>query len=301
MQSISFIGAGRLGQTLAVALSRAGWPVTAVASRSLVSARHLAEQIPGCQAVQASHATQADLVFLSVPDDAIAPLASELTWRAGQCVVHCSGATEVAALAPAAACGALIGGFHPLQIFSDPVVALENLPGSAVAIEAPPALAATLQRMATDLRMNAITLPAGSRALYHASAGYAASLMLPLLHEAVQLWRKFGVNEAQALQALLPLARGTLSAVQSKGVDGALSGPISRNDEGVVRAHLNALAPLGNSHLALYQELSRRQLPLALAAGRLDGVQLALWLKLLGADTAGQPTSASEPDGTQKV
>ena len=272
--SIAFIGAGRLGGTLALALSRAELPVVAVASRRAESAERLAAALNGCRAVDVVQATQADLVFLTVPDDEIGPLAQRLPWRAGQRVVHCSGATDVAVLEPAARCGALIGGFHPLQIFSDPQRALELLAASSVAIEGPPALEAELRELAQRLRMRPLALPAGARALYHGGASFAASVLLSLLKEAVDVWSSFGIGEQEALQALLPLARGTLDAAAVKGLAGAVAGPVSRGDAGVIERHLSALEHLGPEHLAFYREMTRRQLQLVREAGRLGAPQL---------------------------
>jgi predicted short-subunit dehydrogenase-like oxidoreductase (DUF2520 family) len=267
MNEISFIGAGRVAHVLSQALTSAGWSVKAVASRRMESAQALALLLPDCQAVSMAEASKYGLVFLTVTDDAIADLCSVLTWQPGQAVLHCSGATEMLALAPAAAQGAKVGGFHPLQIFSDPLSALRNLPGSSVAIEAAdPALATTLHDMAQGLGMHPLVLPAGSRALYHASAGYAASLILPLLHEAVQLWRELGIDETQALRALLPLAKGTLASVEQRGLAGALSGPLSRGDLGVLQIHLETLTKLGGEHVSFYKTLTRRQWPLLRAS-----------------------------------
>jgi predicted short-subunit dehydrogenase-like oxidoreductase (DUF2520 family) len=270
---IAFIGTGRLGQALAQALHQQGVAVSMVASRTAATAQQLAARLPGCQAVDAATAAQADLVFLTVTDDAIAPLAAQLPWRAGQAVVHCSGATEVSALQPAADAGAAIGGFHPLQIFSDPQRAIALLRGSSVAIEGPPALAAQLQQIAGALGMHPISLPPGARALYHGGASYAASFVLSMLNEVVSIWRSFGVDEAQALQALLPMTRGTLDAAQSKGLSAAVAGPISRGDAGVIARHLAALTALGPEHATLYREFTRRQLALVQATGRLSDEQ----------------------------
>ncbi len=272
--TIAFVGAGRLATSLATALVRAGEPVALVASRNPVSARRLADTLPGCRSVAPAGAADADLVFLTVPDDRIGAVAAALPWRAGQAVVHCSGATEVAVLEPAARAGAAVGGFHPLQIFSDPLRAIETLPGSSVAIEGQGTLEAELRRLAGVLGLRIIVLPPGARALYHGGACFAASYLLSMLDEAVSVWRRFGVDEADALQALLPLARGTLDAAAHRGLPGALSGPISRGDAGVVGRHLEALAALGGGHLAIYREFARRQLHLARAAGRLDDASL---------------------------
>jgi len=273
MGSVSVIGAGRLGSVLARAFDAAGLAVTRVASRG-ASAAALARTLRACESTPVEVAAGSDLVFLTVPDDTIGPLAARLPWRAGQAVVHCSGATEVAVLEPAARCGAAIGGFHPLQIFSDPERAPGLLAGSSVAIEGPPALEAQLRDIAARLRMRPIVLPPGARAAYHGGASFAASFLLSMLQEAAEVWASFGVSQDDALQALMPLAEGTLAAAASKGLPGALSGPVSRGDAGVVRRHVEALERLGPAHAAFYRELTRRQLQLARASGRLDEAQL---------------------------
>lgn len=275
MTGIAFIGTGRLGATLARAFDREGLDVVAVASRSAPAATALARSLRACSATSVEQAAGADLVFLTVPDDRIAPLAAKLPWRAGQSVVHCSGATEVAVLSPAARQGAAIGGFHPLQIFADPQQAIALLPGSSVAIEGPPPLEAQLRDIAQRLRMHPIVLPPGVRALYHGGASFAASFLLSMLQEAVAVWGRFGVSEHDTLQALMPLAKGTLAAAAQRGLAGALAGPVSRGDAGIVQRHLAALEGLGGAHAAFYRELTRRQIALARASGRLDDAQLA--------------------------
>ncbi|WP_034411838.1 DUF2520 domain-containing protein [Derxia gummosa] len=259
--AIAFIGAGRLASSLARAFAGAGARVVAIASRDPASAAALAARIDGCRALAPQAAADAaDLVFITVPDDAIASVADALRWRAGQGVVHCSGATELTALDTATRAGALAGGFHPLQIFSDPDVAIGQLAGAAVAIEAPAALAAPLDALAAGVGLRPFALPPGARARYHASAGMAASFLLTLLDEAARVWASFGVPPAQALAALLPIARGTLAAAESRGLAGAVSGPPSRGDVGVIARHLAALD-------ALDAEAARRGAAAAHAAG----------------------------------
>jgi predicted short-subunit dehydrogenase-like oxidoreductase (DUF2520 family) len=272
---IALIGAGRLGRSLGLALSAAAWPPVAVASRTPTHARALAERLGDCRALPLDEAVAAaDLVLLTVPDDAIEPVAASLPWRAGQAVVHCSGATELSALASARAAGAEVGGFHPLQIFSDPEAAAQLMAGSSVAIEAEPPLQGTLLELARLLGMRPMTLPPGARAAYHAAANFAASFLLSMLDEAVQVWAQIGLPPEAALQALLPLAEGTLAAAHARGLAGAQAGALSRGDLGVVQRHLHALDALGGEHGAFYRELSRRQLGLARASGRLDDATL---------------------------
>lgn len=273
---IAFIGAGRLAQTLATAFHRAGLNVVAVANRSAPKAQALAAMAGDCLVCASPQQAVdlADLVFIAVSDDWIAPMVSQVNWRNGHHVVHCSGATEVAALAHAASQGALIGGFHPLQLFADPVIDLPRMAGSSVAIEAEGALEAELKKIAAQVAYRAISLPPGVRGRYHAATNYAASFMLSLLREACDLWNSFGVNDQDALNALLPLARGALDAVEEKGLAGAIAGPISRGDASVVSLHLSELAPLGDAAVDFYRSVASRQLRLARDRGHLDEATL---------------------------
>jgi len=284
--AIAFIGAGRLATGLALAMHAAGAEVHAVASRNAESARALAARIPGCRAYDAQQAVDsAGLVFLSVPDDAIATVAGSLTWKPGQAVVHCSGATEISTLDAAAASGAATGGFHPLQTFTDPAVALANLPGCTVAIEAAEPLFSRLSALAEAMRCRPFALPAGARARYHATGSYAAQFINALLLEASTVWESFGMDREAAVRALLPLLKGTVAAIEHGGLARGLAGPVSRGDAGTVRRQLEGIATLGEDHLALFRELTRLTLPLAIERGTLTQAQVESLRALLDAPT----------------
>lgn len=203
-------------------------------------------------------------------------------WRSGQGVVHCSGATELSVLTQAARQGAQIGGFHPLQLFADPVLALPRVAGSSVAIEASAELLRTLLELAASVGYRPITLQPGVRGLYHTATNYSASFLLSLLREACDLWNTFGVDDKPALDALLPLAHGTLEAAAAKGLAGALAGPISRGDAGVVRRHVADLATASTNAVESYRLIAHRQLRLAKDNGKLSNDDLARLVEALG-------------------
>ncbi|WP_417252363.1 Rossmann-like and DUF2520 domain-containing protein [Castellaniella sp.] len=273
---LGFIGAGRLARAMALALQQAGLPVARVGSRSAEGARATAAMLQDCLPCDPQDvADHCDLVFITTPDAAIARVAESLSWHAGQGVVHCSGATPAAVLQPAAAAGALIGGFHPMQAFgADPQAAVRSLPGCTVAIEAAePLLDIRLHELAQRLGCADLTLPPGVRARYHASGGYASQHVHVLLAEAVRLWQSWGATEQQALDALLPLLRGTLASLARSGVADGMPGPISRGDAGTVRQHRQALQAVDPDMLDLYDRLCVRGVALARTTGRLDAAQ----------------------------
>ena len=83
---------------------------------------------------------QCDLTFLTVPDDAITPVAEAIAATgadiAGRWVVHTSGAHSAHALEPLAAKGAQVGSLHPALPFADVETAMQMVRGAAFAVEA---------------------------------------------------------------------------------------------------------------------------------------------------------------------
>ena len=258
---IGFVGAGRVGRGLSLALSRRGYSITGVASRSRGDAQAV---------VDAS-----DIVFLTVPDGAIAQVCASLHWRPGKAAVHCSGAAELSVLRAAENAGAQAGGFHPLQMFADPEIAARGLAGCAIAVEASEPLAGELRDMVAALGGRLLVVPAGARAAYHAGAHYAAAFVCALLAEGAEIWRRIGIAPDDALPALLSLLRGATDAVAHAGPARAMAGAVARGDIDTVRRHLAALGGLDAKLSELYCTLALRCVPLALEAGGIDEARAA--------------------------
>jgi len=272
MVGIGFIGAGTVGTALAVRLREKGYPVIAVASRTRASAERLAGMVDGCKVcdnVQAV-ADVAGMVFITTPDDTIAPVVAQIKWHAGQSVIHCSGADSLDILDPATKARALVGGFHPLQTFASVAYAIENIPGSTFALEAEEPLLSKLKKMAIALGGRWIELKPGDKVIYHAAAVFACNYVVTLVKLATDLWQTFGVSTPEATQALIPLLRGTINNLANVGLPYCLTGPIARGDTGTIRKHLKALEVIAPALLPAYQELGRQTIPIALAKGKID-------------------------------
>jgi len=272
MLKLGFIGAGTVGTALAVRLSSKGYPVVAVSSRSQTSARNLASEITGCQAVSGNQhvAEAAELIFITTPDDAIPSVAAEIQWHSGQNVVHCSGADSTDILEPAKKSGANVGAFHPLQTFASVRDAIENISGSTFALEAQEPLLNTLKEMATALDGFWVELRASDKVLYHAAAVIACNYMVTLVKLATDLWQTFSIPPQQATRALLPLLQGTINNINNVGIPRCLTGPIARGDTGTITKHLNALQKVAPTLLPTYRELGLQTIPIALAKGKID-------------------------------
>ena len=272
MVKIGFIGAGTTGTALAVRLSQKGCPVVAVSSRTSSSAQKLARLLSNCQVCHTAQelADVAELVFITTPDDVIAQVCSEVRWRGGQSVVHCSGAHSVDILEPAKKLGAAVGSFHPLQTFADVNQAIENLPGSTFALEAGEPLLSALKELTSLLNGSWVELKPGDKVLYHAAAVFACNYLVTLVKLALDLWQDFGVSPKEATRALLPLLEGTINNINNIGLPNCLTGPVARGDLGTIERHLSALEAKNPSLLITYKELGLQTIPIALAKGKVN-------------------------------
>jgi predicted short-subunit dehydrogenase-like oxidoreductase (DUF2520 family) len=269
--STGIVGAGAVGTALGLALSRAGWPIQAVASRDADRRARFAQQVEGARAFAEAQALieEVELIVLAVPDDALAPLAREIRMYSGQAMVHTSGALGAEVLAPAMAAGTQIGSFHPLVAFADTERAIAALHGATVAIEGDDDLAAMLASMAERVGAHAVRLAPGTKAAYHAAAVLAAGGFVALLDAIAELGAVAGLDEAGTLSIYGPLIEGTLGNARALGIRAALTGPMTRGDVGTLEAHLAAVAAHAPGVLPLYVAAAHREIDLALDRGAL--------------------------------
>ena len=254
-----------------MALANGGYAVVAAASRSFSSAQALAGRIEACAAVQTAQevADSADVVFITTPDDAIGVVASALSWRPGQGVVHCSGAASVDVLDEAARQGAVAGTFHPLQAFSSVENGVKSLPGATFGIEGDGEMRSYLEAMALAVGGRPIFLKSEDKTLYHLTGVMMGNLLTGLGAVAAQLWDEIGLTRADGVRALVPMMRQVSVNLDTSGVPGALAGPYPRGDIGTVRKHLETLRSRAPAVLPLYCELALAGLPFAVEKGTL--------------------------------
>lgn len=274
-------GPGRCGMALARMLRARG---TRVLSLSGGSGRHGA---PAAAELGVSFTTnlpslpRGTWLLIAVPDDALARVAAELAegplpdagWA-----LHPSAMHGRKVLAPLAARGMVTAAFHPLRAFA-PGAAAFDLAGALVAVDAEPAHEPHLRALAEALCGVPVHVPDEARTAWHLGATLAGNAPLALLHLAVRVWQRAGVEPELAWRALAALAT---PVVERAGADGArgLTGPVARGDRHTVAEHLLHMAREHPEALALLRELDRELLRAAEAlpdsAARREGVKRLL-------------------------
>lgn len=273
--SVAFIGAGRLATALALRLHEVGYSITGIYARRREAAQDLADRV-GAEVSETY--PQAEIIFLSVSDDALVTVVSDIAQhKIMGAVVHNSGVHDLSILAPLSAAGYEVGSFHPLYPFSAET-RLKGDEGMLIGIEASSsALANQLAHIARDIGGQPALLKSGEKARYHAAAAMASNYLVTLFDMSLDLMRSAGVDEELASVALGGLMRGTLDNLSRLSPDQALTGPIARGDVETIQKHVAALGD-DPAVLAAYQALG--QVTVALAPNLSDNTRQQLYALL---------------------
>jgi predicted short-subunit dehydrogenase-like oxidoreductase (DUF2520 family) len=282
--AVGVIGTGRVGAVLGAALSRAGHEVVAVSAVSELSVRRAAALLPGVPVVAVDQVpAAADLVLLTVPDDALADLVAGLAatgaFRAGQLLAHTSGLHGLSVLEPGTRQGALPLALHPVLPFTGSEVDLARLHGAAFGVTSPDPLRPIAESLVVEMGGEPVWLPDAARPLWHAALAHGSNHLVTLVASAADLLREAGVEEPG--RVLGPLLGAALDGSLRAG-DAVLTGPVSRGDAGTVRAHLEVLARVAPEVLPAYVAMARLTADRALATGRLDPHVAGALLEVLG-------------------
>src|SRR6202158_5518923 len=246
-ETLSIVGAGRVGKALGRCLHELGWRVGVVVTRSIPTAR------AAVRAIGAGHPADrltrqilaSNVVLMATPDSVISDVAADLAhlggneWL-GKVVLHTSGALDSSTLQSLADVGAETGGRPPMQTFSGQSV--PDLAGCVFGIEGCPAALKIARKMIRQIGGAAVRLSGVDKAAYHAAGTIACAHILTLLETATRLLMAQGFTRRQAARALLRLTRQTLDNVERMGPRASWTGPLTRGDFSTVKRHANALA-----------------------------------------------------------
>ncbi len=259
---LAIIGAGRVGRALGRRLRELGWKIGAVVTRSETSARRAVRFIGAGKphAGMTRRILASRVILIATPDDEIAGVAQELARIGGEelrgkVVLHTSGALDSRVLDAVKTEGASVGSLHPLQSFSG--VAVPSLEGKVFAVEGDMQAVRAARQIARSLHGSPVRIAGDKKVLYHAAAAMAAGHVLAAEEAATQLLVSLGMRRSEAVRALLPLTRQVLDNFERLGPRAAWTGPLSRGDYEVVKAHMEALAESPAEFAGAYESLNR--------------------------------------------
>ena len=259
--TISIVGPGNLGTALALTLPAAGYVVKFIAARpkSIASreTKGLARRVKARLVALGKVPLDSDLVWITVPDDAIAATALRLAraqnWS-GKIVFHSSGALTSDDLAPLRAHGAKVASVHPGMTFVRGPA--PQMRGVAFAVEGDPAAVRVAKRIVQDLGGTTYAIKKRNKVLYHAFGSFASPLVIALLASLERVAQAAGIRSDDVKTMMVPLLVQTLRNYLQHDAASAFSGPLVRGDVATVRRHLEELKAVPEAR-AVYIALAR--------------------------------------------
>jgi predicted short-subunit dehydrogenase-like oxidoreductase (DUF2520 family) len=244
--TIDIVGPGNLGSALALALHEAGYRVTAIAvrpgSKSTRRARALARTVSAKLTQLGGQPLTGDVVWLSVPDDNIATVASNLAesgdWK-GKIIFHSSGALTSGELTPLRAKGARVASVHPMMTFVQSEV--PQMAGVAFALEGDVAALRAAQTIVEDLGGNPFVIRKQNKVLYHVFGSFASPLVIALMATMEEVAAEAGIRKRDVKSVMVPLLWQTLRNYLKHDAALAFSGPLARGDVATIQKHLREL------------------------------------------------------------
>jgi len=283
--AVGVVGAGRVGTAMAVALGRAGHRVIAASAVSQASLDRVHRHLPGVPVFRPERVVaDADLVLLTVPDDALPGLVRGLAATevpmAGRLIAHASGRHGLAVLDPAVRHGALPLAVHPVMTFTGRGDDVDKMAGISFGVTTPEPLRLVAEALVVEMGGEPVFIAEDKRGLYHAALANAANHLTTLVAQSADLLREAGVSDPARM--LGPLLGAALENVLTLG-DAALTGPVARGDADTVAAHVNAIKHTAPGALSAYLALARLTADRALAAGTLTASDAQRLLVVLSA------------------
>lgn len=236
IKKVAFIGAGRVAHHLAVALAKKGIEIVGVFARKAEDAKELASKVKAPILESLDKRINADLVLLTVSDDAVEEVSSQLKVGKNTLVAHTSGAVPMSDI-PANLRRCV---FYPLQSFSkDKKIVWENVP---FCLEAESDEDTNLLGELAELLSKRIyVLSSEQRKTLHLGAVFANNFANLMFEFSEELLANAGIDHS----ILHPLILETANKVLMQSASKSQTGPASRGDIETIKSHQELMGDSG--------------------------------------------------------
>ena len=280
--TVSIVGSGRMAHALTVALTgREIIPEYVISRNEQEGAKLASSSLFKFLPLEKHLQLDSEIVFLAVSDDAIHEVAGVLKSGGNGLLVHTSGAKGLDVLRVASLNGWRVASIHPIQTI--PVNAGKAVfQGATFSILCENGDFKTLSNLCTMLGGNVVRVSTEEKAIIHTTAVFMSNYLVTLADVGEKILKAGNLSEKIPLSVFKPLMTKSLDEIHTKGVNNALTGPVSRGDLGTLMNHISLLEELGLNTIAeLYATLGKHTAELAKDAKRIDKETVSQVIKTL--------------------
>lgn len=244
--NIGFVGAGRMGSSLGTLFSQRGIEISGFydidTSKSDTAAVLChTKRIDSIQELN----MLSDAIFITTNDSAIESACHKIAacpFCEKKIIFHVSGLLNASVLASAENTGYHTVSLHPLQSVTGGMEGAKRLKDCLFTIEGNDSSVEAAQLMLERCGIYPKRILAEQKVAYHTAASLASNHFFSLIDTAVELLTTAGFDSDEAINAMLPLIRGSIDNLEAFGVEAAVTGPIVRGDISTTRKHLECIS-----------------------------------------------------------
>lgn len=261
--NFGFIGAGKVGCTLGKFLVQNGYRVSGYYSIPAETSTFAAD-------FTSSHSfdnltslvKDSDIIMLTVPDGVIPSVWQQLLKEEiTKCIVcHCSGSLPAEIFTDAEKHCRAVCSVHPLFPVNDRENSYKHIGEAFFTLQGSVPACAIFSELFTKTGIKYKIITAEQKQRYHTAAAMCSNLVTSLYSCASELLLESDFSAEEIPGILTPLMERNVINLSKNGAEGALTGPIERNDTITVRKHLSCLR---NNSLEAYKALSSELLNLS--------------------------------------
>ncbi|MFZ0391739.1 MAG: Rossmann-like and DUF2520 domain-containing protein [Calditrichia bacterium] len=268
--TITIIGGGRAGASLAFYFSRQGQRILSLSERNPERFDFLQQTFNWpflTQHIEVPTLQDSRIVLICIHDNQVAEVARSLSeklpsWR-NKVVAHTSGALPAKVLNPLKKKGAAVASMHPVYSFSkDPREnhllrnIWFNLEGDSEALN-------QLEELFRFTQNRILRVDESRKEAVHLACVFYANFYVALAQISKEILQDIPLEEPEIFEMLNPLLRSSVDQVLAHGTAKGLTGPIKRGDTRTIQAHLELMQKNFPDKIPLYRELSLKLLELS--------------------------------------
>lgn len=247
--TLSIIGCGRLGKTLAYLFAKSELvyiqDVINLRIASAKSAVAFIGQGRACHTI--AQLRPADIYLIATPDDSIESigkrLAEQVLLTTDNLVFHCSGLLSSQQLSSEVNLACHTASVHPVFSFSEPENDVHHFKDTYCAMEGSPLALQRLSLLFSAIGGQLISIKKQDKALYHIASVFASNYLVTLSTIARDCYMKAGITNELSKTLIQILMAQVLNRIQSaEELKEILTGPLQRGDKDTIKKHLEALS-----------------------------------------------------------
>lgn len=260
------IGAGRVGCSLGKYFRSKNADLVGYYDTNAAAAKEAAAftQTAGFNQVQ-QLVRESDILFITTPDSLLVPVWEEIKGMShrNQIICHCSGALSSDSFSGAKEAGVSCCSVHPMLPFSNKFSSYEQLNKAFFTVEGQDAAVEAISGLFCSIGNEVCRIDGAKKAKYHAAASILSNQVIAVLDMGYSLLEDCGFTRAEAVRATGQLVMRNIENVLEAGCDGALTGPIERNDIETVKKHIACMQNDDSDDVRLYKMLGTKLVNIA--------------------------------------